>query len=127
MADDISMVYSDRRGNIFDFPGHPPLFRSGNRFVQVQKSDLIKLPYGSYLFTLPDRYPVSGKGGNNAAVKRSPHGEDINAVASFPASAYLRTYLPAFTAKKNAVTLPLWAYTGVVLKGDDFYIPDVRI
>jgi wyosine [tRNA(Phe)-imidazoG37] synthetase (radical SAM superfamily) len=127
MIDDFSMVYADKQGNVYDYPGCKPLFRSGNKFVEVNESDLIKLPYGSYLFTMPDRYPVAGLGGNHSPVNKSPDGEEINAVASFPASAYLRTYLPAFKAKKNAVTLPLWAYTGVVLRGDDFYIPAVRI
>lgn len=83
MADDISMVYSDRKGNVYDYPGYSPLFRSGNKFVQVNEEDLIKLPYGSYLFTLPDRYPVSGSSSNYTQVRRSPNGDEVNAVASF--------------------------------------------
>ncbi len=127
MQDKTSMVYADKKGLVFDYPGLPPVFRSGERFLHVKDEDLIKFPYGSYLFTLPDRYPITFRNGGFSAVKRDLHGNSINAVASFPASGYLRTYLPAYESKNNAPTLPLWAYTGVVIKDDDFYIPAVRI
>lgn len=127
MKSKIDMVYADKKGQIFDYPGMPPAFRSGNRFVRVREEDLIKLPYGSYLFTLPDRYPVSYRNGEFSSVKRDLKGSPVNAVASFPASAYLRTYLPAYESKKKASPLPLWAYAGVVIKDDDFYVPAIRI
>ncbi len=127
MQDKTSMVYADKKGLVFDYPGLAPVFRSGDRFVHVKDEELIKFPYGSYLFTLPDRFPVTFRKGGFSPVKRDLHGNPINAVASFPASGYLRTYLPAYESKSNALTLPLWAYTGVVIKDDDFYIPAVRI
>lgn len=122
-----SMAYADGRGNVYDYPGYLPAFRSGMRFTSVDAGDLIKLPYGSYLFTLPDRFPVRSTGSGYETVSRSPEGRAINAVSSFPSSAYLRTYLPAFAKKSDAAILPLWAYTGVVVYKDDFYIPAIRI
>jgi len=122
-----SMVFADKKGQIFDYPGMPPAFRSGDRFVHVRDEDLIKLPYGSYLFTLPGRYPVAYRSGDFSSVRRDLKGGPVNAVASFPASAYLRTYLPAYESKKNASPLPLWGYAGVVFKDNDFYVPALRI
>lgn len=121
------MVFADYSGNVYDYPGMPPAFRTGYRFVTADKIDLIKLPYGSYLFSMPDRYPVSGSGSSFRTIKKSPDGDSVTAVSAFPASAYLRTYLPAYERKTKAAVLPLWAYTGVVLLDDEFYIPAMRI
>ncbi len=122
-----SMPFADSSGNVYDYPGYPPAFRSGHRFVSAENVDLIKLPYGSYLFSLQDRYPVSGMAGGFNTVKQSPEGDRITAVAAFPASAYLRTYLPAFERESKAAVLPLWAYTGLAFIDDGFYIPAMRI
>lgn len=122
------LAYSDDSGNVYDFDGLEPTFRSGQRFVPVDESELIPLPYGSYLFTLPDRFPVSYSNNEFIAVKKTPDGEDLNAVSSFLASGYLRTYLPAYKKKKkNAVILPLWAYAGVVVNKNRFFVPAMRI
>ncbi len=122
------LAYSDSSGNVYDYAGVEPSFRTGQRFVQVEERELIPLPYGSYLFTLPERYPVSYDGEDFIAIKNSPDGNEINAVSSFLASGYLRTYLPSFKKKKkNAVILPLWAYAGVVIKKNRFYVPALRI
>jgi len=122
------MLFSEKEGNVYDYPDTTGAFRSGYRFVDVDESELIKLPYGSYMFTLPDRSPVSSTGDGFKCIKETPDGDPINAVAAFLASGYLRTKLPAFEKNSSdAVTLPLWAYSGVVLKGDEFYVPAMRI
>lgn len=121
------MPFADSKGNVYDYPGLAPAFRSGYRFRNAENVDLIKLPYGSYLFSLQDRYPVSGTINSFKTVKVSPDGLPVTAVAAFPASAYLRTYLPAYEKRSGAVVLPLWAYTGLAFIDDDFYIPAMRI
>ncbi|HOP29023.1 MAG TPA: radical SAM protein [Spirochaetota bacterium] len=122
------LPFSDDSGNVYDYPGLESSFKSGHRFVQVDEKELIPLPYGSYLFTLPERYPVSYSDGKFNVIKKSPDGKDLNAVSSFLASGYLRTYLPAYVKKKkNAVILPLWAYAGLVIDKDRFYVPAIRI
>lgn len=122
-----SMPFADSSGNVYDYPGYPPAFRSGHRLRNAENVDLIKLPYGSYLFSLQDRFPVSGTSSGFKTVKQSPDGDPVTAVAAFPASAYLRTYLPAFEKKSKSAVLPLWAYTGLAFIDDDFYIPAMRI
>jgi len=122
-----TMLYADKNGNIYDYPGLSAAFRSGRRSVNVEENNLIPLPYGSYMFTLPDRFPVSSTGSGFQRIEKSPDGESINAVSAFLSSGYLRTFLPAFEKDPGAVTLPLWAYCGVVLRGDEFYVPAVRI
>jgi len=124
----VFLAYSDDSGNVYDYPGFEPSFKSGYRFVKLDQSELIPLPYGSYLFTLPDRYPVSYNNGEFLPVKKSPDGKELSAVSSFLASGYLRTYLPAYIKKKkNAIILPLWAYAGVVVEKNRFFVPAIRI
>lgn len=122
-----SMLYADDKGKVYDYPGLHAAFRSGRRFVNVADDELIPLPYGSYMFTLPDRFPVYSAGREFSPVKQSGDGESINAVSAFLSSGYLRTLLPAYEKNTGAVNLPLWAYCGVVLKDDEFYVPAMRI
>jgi len=123
------MTFCDRESNVYDFPGLLPAFRTGKRFTQVHRKELIKLPYGGLLFSLPERYPVSYNPGedNYQTVKESPGGEEIWAASAFLSSGYLRTYLPAYERKKKSPLLPLWAYCGVVTIGGKFYVPALRI
>jgi pyruvate-formate lyase-activating enzyme len=123
------LVYADEKENVYDFPGKEPVFRTGNRFVPVAIDDLIPLPFGSYLYYLPGRLPVfyNRKSKKISSIKRGPGGETIWAVSAFVASAYLRTFLPAFEKTKDSPILPLWAYCGVVFMNDEFYVPAMRI
>jgi len=126
---ELSLAFSDREGVVYDFPGFEPAFRTGKRFVTVEESDLIRLPYGSYLFTLPGRRPVfhNVKNGDFNHLRHGPDNEEIFAVSSFLSSGYLRTYLPAYIKDDDAGRLSLWAYCGVVVMDGEFYVPAVRI
>ena len=125
----LCLAYAGADGSVWDFPGIEPAFRTGTRFTRVPRGGLIKLPYGSYLFSLPGRYPVFYNRRNRDFnhIEISPDGEDITAVSAFLASGYLRTFLPAYLSKEGAPTLPLWAYAGVVFADGDFYVPAIRI
>ncbi len=122
------MPFSDKDGNVYEYPGLEAAFRTGRRFVKINTEDLIPLPYGSELFSMPGRYPVcyDRKLKNFSAVK-SYEGSEIWAASAFLCSGYLRIYLPAYVMKKNARTLPLWAYSGLAIKDGNFYVPAIRI
>ncbi len=126
---EITMAYAYGDGEVYDFPGLYPAFRSGRGYVVPKMEDLIPLPEGSYLFTLPERHPVF----YNQKQKYFRHitvdydGEDIFAVSSFLASGYLRTHLPAFVSEEGAPMLTMWAYAGVTVIDGEFYVPAVRI
>lgn len=123
------MAYADSDGNVYDFPGFLPVFRTGMRYIEVDENDLIPLPEGSYLFALPDRYPLffDDKNDDFKHMTVDAEGNDIFAVASFLASGYLRTYLPAYVADEQAQALTLWAYAGVAVIDGEFYVPAMRI
>jgi len=126
---DLCLVYADEKGNVFDYPEKEPLFQTGSRVVRVEPKDLIPLPFGSYLYYLPGRRPVffNGKTKKSTALAQSFDGNNVWAVSAFVASAYLRTYLPAFEKLPSAPILPMWGYCGVVFYNDGFYVPASRI
>ena len=121
------MLFADAENNIYDYPNTEAVFRSGHRFVRADENELIKLPYGSYMFMLPDRFPVTLSNNKFKSIKKNQYGKYINAVSAFLASGYLRTLLPAFEKSDTSVTLPLWAYCGAALTGDEFYATALRI
>jgi len=124
----MKLLYSDKKGTIYEHETYEPAFRTGRQFVRLDKSEFIKLPYGSYMFSLPDRYPVSVDVNENFSVlKKDSFGLNSFAVSAFLASAYLRTYLPAYEKSSKAKSLPLWAYAGAAIIDNEFHVPAVRI
>jgi molybdenum cofactor biosynthesis enzyme MoaA len=125
----IMLAYCDEKGNVYDYPGFEPAFRSGRDFTRVDPAELIELPTGSHLFSLPKRYPIyyNSKEEKFDTLEKSGDGSDIYAVSAFLSSGYLRTYLPAFKRGNDAPALPLWAYCGVVIVDGQFFVPALRI
>ncbi len=123
----MNLVYCNTRGEVFDDPRYRPAFRTGRQIVSVDENDLIPLPYGSFLFSLPKRKPYYFNSKEKLCELNSIFGEKVYAASAFLASAYLRTHLPAYKNQKDAQRLTLWAYSGVVLKDEQFYVPAIRI
>ncbi len=123
------LAYCDRKGNVYDYPGVEPAFRVGKRFERINRRELIKLPFGSVLFSLPERYPVFyDRREKRYDIISSIDGKgEVWAASAFLASGYLRTYLPAFYKKEESPILPLWAYAGMVIIGGEFYVPAFRV
>jgi hypothetical protein len=61
-----ALVLSDPEGNIIDHPSLKLLGRSGDRFLLPPSSELVPLPEGSQLFTLPGRIPIGWDDGRRA-------------------------------------------------------------
>jgi len=124
----MQLVYCDKKHNILETPQYLPTFRSGRNFVSVDESDLIKIPYGSFIFSLPERHPVClDPKKRNFKITKKIAGKEAWAASAFISSGYLRTYLPAYVNKEKAPTLSLWAYSGVVSIDGEFYVPALRI
>ncbi|MCX7680046.1 MAG: radical SAM protein [Spirochaetes bacterium] len=122
-------AYCKPDGMVIEEPRFRPAFRTGKIIVPVDPSELIPLPFGSVLFSLPHRFPVyfDNKGRKIIVKKIQPRSSPIYAVSAFLSSGYLRTYLPAYVKSKIAKPLSLWAYTAVVVKNGNFYVPALRI
>ncbi|HVP80715.1 MAG TPA: radical SAM protein [Thermodesulfobacteriota bacterium] len=112
------LILSDPEGNVFDHPSLKVSGRSGNRFLLPPPSELVPLPQGSQLFTLPGRIPIGWEEEKESFVSsgKARLGEKevaCTAVAAFLPPGYIRTLLPATRLKPKAPTLPLWAYSAV--------------
>ena len=120
------LIFSDPDGKIFDHPSLKMAGRSGGSIVPLNSSELIPLPKGSQLFTMPGRIPVGWdeKEGISVPVERatvSSHNAECAAVAAFLPPGYTRTLLPATQLRSQAPTLPLWAYSSVGWKDGKFW------
>ncbi len=124
------LVYSDTEGNIIEFPELGMTGASNGSFVRPALTDLIPLPEGSELFTLPGRLPVGWDKENNEPVllATDPYtGEEgINAASAFIAPAHTSIHYSSFQTRDNAPTLPLFAYTAVGWHDGRFWVSAFR-
>ena len=126
------LILSDPEGNIFDHPSLKLSGRSGNRFHLPPQSELVPLPKGSQLFTLPGRVPIGWDEEKRCFVSSKKvrlGGKDVacTAVAAFLPPGYIRTLLPATQLEPKAPTLPLWAYGAVGWKNEKFWATGLLI
>ena len=126
------LILSDPKGGIFDHPLLKMAGRSGDRMALPPSSELIPLPMGSQLFTLPGRIPIGWdeeRGSFTLSEKMRMGRKEIEctAVAAFLPPGYIRTLLPATQLRSKTHTLPLWAYSSVGWKDGRFWATGLLI
>ena len=126
-----NLVFADANGSITDFPDLDMVGMSNGSFFRPKLEDLIPLPEGSELFTLPKRSPVAWDPSTNEPVllEENPFNpeENVEAVAAFMAPAHTSIYSSAYqTNAADAPTLPLFAYTAVGWYDDRFWVTAFR-
>lgn len=112
------LLYADAGGNIFDHPTLCMAGMSGPEAVLPEEVELIPLPEGSRIFTIPATPPIAWDTGQNRfvtvdSVRQGKRRLPIQAVSAFMAPGYVRTLLPACDYSRKKVHLPLWSYTAV--------------
>lgn len=113
---EIRALYADEDGNILDAPkGFTALARTGTEIVELSPDDLIPLPESADLMFLPDRLPLARYEDEIMPIMG-------NAVAAILPAGYTRLYMPAFKKEEDAVQLPLYGYTAVVVYKDELYV-----
>jgi len=112
------LLVANSGGSIIDHPHFTMAARSAFDFVQVDQADLIPLPQGSTLFSMPGARPV-GWEGERLRWLAEMDGEAVTAVAAFLPSGYTRTLLPGTLYDTPPERyLPLWSYTAVGMDED---------
>lgn len=110
------LLYADQNGQIYDHPTLCMAGMSGNSAVLPEHIELIPLPEGSRLFTIPDSPPI-GWDSRRGHYTRLDKGAGLRgrplAVSAFMAPGYARTLLPAADYSRKRQMLPLWSYTAV--------------
>ncbi len=128
----VSLVIADESGEIYNHPYLELAAKSGDQLIRPHQEQLLPLPFGSQLFTMPGRVPIGWDNQkkdfsacNQITIKG--HKKKCFPVAAFPAPGYLRTLLPATKKNKSEVTLPLWSYTAVGWKNGRFGIAALQV
>lgn len=128
----LNLVFSDSEQNIFDHPYLKALGRSGDRLVLPDPKELVPLPEGSQLFTLPGRIPIGwDEVKNNFVLLKNLNigSKDLvcTAVSAFLPPGYVRTLIPATEKLPDAPILPLWAYSCVGWMEGKFWATGIMI
>ncbi|NQS71796.1 MAG: radical SAM protein [Desulfobulbaceae bacterium] len=127
------LVFANAQGEIIDYSGLHMVGAAAGRFYLPEARDLIELPTGSEIFTLPVRSPVGLEpdSGDFALLAENPFqpGDPVQAVAAFMAPAYTALYSAAFVKQEpvaKAPLLPLFAYTAVGWAEGKFWVTAFR-
>jgi len=118
------LVFADASGTVYDHPDYGALGRSGDLVTEILEDELIPLPEGATLVSLPGTRPVAV----NLATGRMERVDegDACAVGALLPQGYTRLLLPGYVKRAGAPPLPLFGYTAVVWKDDGFYVAAQR-
>jgi molybdenum cofactor biosynthesis enzyme MoaA len=126
------LVFANSTGTVYDHPDLAMAGKSGPSFVLPQEEELLPLPEGSQLFSMPGRFPVGWdeEQGDFVVVNEATTGPDKTpclAVAAFLPPGYVRTLLPATKLQEQWPILPLWAYCSVGWRDGRFWTTGVQL
>ena len=117
------LLYALDDGSYYDHPYLEAVGRSGNNIVRLKPSDFIPLPEGSEIFLLQGHSAI----GFNSRKNEMEVLHNKTAISTFIAPAHTQTYLAASKQKKNAVVLPLYAYSAVGFLDGKMWATAVRV
>lgn len=119
------MAFADSSGQIFEHPDLEMLGWDGECWRPLEPDELVPLPEGSDLFTLPARRAAGfDRAADEVVVFDAP---GTTAVACFIAPAYLRLLLPAYESAEDAPALPLFAYAAVGIRDGELVTATLRV
>lgn len=121
-------LYANEQGEVLDYPAYRALGRSGMSWVEPQAEEMIPLPKGSSLVSIPGFYTVGLDGLERPQLlSRNPlqPEEQAYAVAALLPQGFTRTLLPACVSPQKH-SMPLLGYTAVALKGEQIYAAAVQ-
>ena len=130
----ILAVVADEQGEVFEHPELLLAGMNGTIAVKPDNAEMIPMPEGSRLFTIPQTPPLgfdrrSGKLLTAERLPKSWGGGRIQAVSAFLTPGYTRTLLPAADYQRKGQILPLWSYTSVgwCVEEERFYVAAVQV
>ncbi len=130
----ILAVLADENGEVFEHPDLLMVGMNGLSIKQPLAEEMIPLPEGSRLFTIPGTPPIGfdPQKGRPITLRQLPAslgGGRVQAVSAFLSPGFTRTLLPAADYTRKQVQLPLWAYTAVgwCMEEERFYTAAVRV
>ncbi|MFE6797162.1 radical SAM protein [Paenibacillus chitinolyticus] len=115
----MNVVYADPSGNVFDHPDYEALGRSADQIVELLEEELIPLPEGATLVSLPHTRAV---GINTETGEMEVLPGEFAAVGALLPQGFTRLMLPGYVKTDKEEKFPLFGYTAVVWKEGAFYV-----
>lgn len=112
------LVYADKKGNVYDHPGILAVARNGDILTEIMEDELIPLPEGATLVSLPGTVPV----GMDPDTGEMSKLDGYNAVGALIPQGFTRLLLPGYVKIDKESKFPLFGYTAVVWKDGAFWI-----
>lgn len=121
-------LFANERGEVLEYPGIGLLGRSGSDWVVPGNNEMIPLPRGASLVSVPDCIPVGLDAGEQLTYFEWAPGSEgkIHAVAALLPQGFTRTLMPACVNRKQEADLPLLGYAAVGLREDKIYVAAVQ-
>lgn len=122
-------VYANQKGEVLEHPGMTMLGRSGLDWVVPEKEEMMPLPKGASLVSIPAYIPVGLDTGENVQYLNQEPGGDagpVLAVAALLPQGFTRTLLPACVSPSKGAVLPLLGYAAVGLKNEEIWVAAVQ-
>lgn len=116
-------LFANQNGEVMENPEVVMLGRSGTEWVEAEQSEMIPLPKGASLVSLPGFIPVGIGRQNNIKYFTHQPGqvdEPVTAVAALLPQGFTRTLLPACVSPQTQ-PLPLFGYAAVGFKDNKIW------
>ncbi|WP_026074316.1 radical SAM protein [Brevibacillus massiliensis] len=111
------LVYADEQGRVYDHPEAYAVGRNGEMLTEILEEELIPLPEGATLVSLPDTVPV-GMDPDTGEMMRL---DGFTAVGALLPQGFTRLLLPGYVKTDKQKKFPLFGYTAVVWKDGAFW------
>ncbi|MGI5920598.1 MAG: radical SAM protein [Syntrophomonadaceae bacterium] len=122
-------LYSNSRGEVFEDKETIMLGRNGTEWVVPDPSEMMPLPKGATLVTIPGYMPVGiGEDDNLTCLQHDPHNpqDKVTAVAALLPQGFTRTLLPACLSENPEEAWPLFGYAAVGWHNEKIYVSAVQ-
>ena len=122
-------VYANEKGDALEHPGMTMLGRSGLDWVEPTREEMMPLPKGASLVSIPAHIPVGMDGQDKLQFFAQDPGDEsgaVLAVAALLPQGFTRTLLPACVSPGNGSPLPLLGYAAVGLKDEKIWVAAVQ-
>jgi len=121
-------LFVDEKGELYPHPEYAMLGRSGGQWLEPCREEMIPLPKGSTLVSMPGYLAVGcSRDGRPQAVQAHPYKEGtVWPVAALLPQGFTRTLLPAAVPGPGAAELPLFGYAAVGFEGEQTLVAAVQ-
>lgn len=119
-------LYANEKGEVLEHPRVNMLGRSGMDWVEPEREEMMPLPRGASLVSVPGYIPVGLDENQIRPIKSAYKCQEPQIVAALLPQGFTRTLLPAYVTPKNQSELPLQGYAAVGFKNEKIWVAAIQ-